>query len=566
MELRSGGQERPGFELAKPRANRKSVRRKSSSAVPPTANRKSPSPLPCGPRELVSFRPQLGDVVIRDVPQTGTAKVIPAPGLIGVFRDDFYQTYQFGAEHVAGFQFRRGDQILRTGSFIPIIWRWVCDGTAELFLHWPSTGTGDETPAWYMVAQKHIDAPAGGTEPGTTFQDQCPVPVNREFHPSDGDYIIHRQSAPSTDRPWSKSFELRSIPHDFDERRPPALYGAGDVAVRIRVSPPRLDAGGDQFAPMHADGYLCLGGDHPVVYRWRFLGRDHHIFRDYVEKLNGLHPSHQIRRSPVRPGDIVFNLDEPLQAIESSGPSWLGGHVALHRDGPHLGTPPDRVRGSMILRLGSFRNDRPEAWAEGRDRGTGVVKFGRWGDGPVEMFAQNQGSPTGWVRVVSEGLRINGKYPPALTPFNDLFPDPQHLELGDSPEAFRPRTTDIISRREVNSVSGRRPARDSEHMLTSSGVPGGYVMVDRPKDSEIKYKVFFWSGAYRCRDRDCLFRFGTEPAHPEAGIWVLSIELYTFSLTPPKWRVPRSDYKEPRDKVPLEKKGELLAGCQQSRI
>ncbi|KAG6555257.1 hypothetical protein Mapa_003299 [Marchantia paleacea] len=397
-----------------------------------------------------------------------------------------------------------------------------------------------------MVAQKHNSAPASGREPDTTFQGS--VLFNQEFKLFKGDYIIHQQSAPSYDRPWSKSFELRIIPHNFDERVPPALYGAGDVAVRIRVSSPWPNACGDRFAPMHAYGFLCLGGNHPVVYRWRYLGMDHHIFRDYVEKLNALHPSHQFRRSPVRQGDIVFNLDEPLQVVDSSGPTWIGGHVMLYRDGPHLEKPPDSVHGSMILRLGSFRNNHPESWAEGRDEGTGDMKYGLWGDDPVEVFAQNQGTPTGWVRVVSEGLRIFGMYPPALTPFKELFPDPQHLEVGDSPEAFQPRTTDIIFRREVwpdhlQLVYGYPPAPDTEHVLMSSEVGGGYVMVDRPKGLERKYKAFFWNGTYRCKDQDCLFRFGSEPAHPESGSWVLSVELYTFSLIPPKWRVPRSDYK-----------------------
>ncbi|KAG6555252.1 hypothetical protein Mapa_003294 [Marchantia paleacea] len=337
MELRSGRRERPGYELLNPRAKRKYVRQKSSSEAPPPAKRNIPPPLPCGPRALVSFRPQLGDVIIRDVPHTGSTKVISVLGLIRVYRDDFHHTYQFGAEHVARFQFRRGDQILRTGSFTPIIWKWVYDETAKLFLHWPSTGTDEEIPAWYMVAQKHNSAPASGREPDTTFQGS--VLFNQEFKLFKGDYIIHQQSAPSYDRPWSKSFELRIIPHNFDERVPPALYGAGDVAVRIRVSSPWPNACGDRFAPMHAYGFLCLGGNHPVVYRWRYLGMDHHIFRDYVEKLNALHPSHQFRRSPVRQGDIVFNLDEPLQVVDSSGPTWIGGHVMLYRDGPHLEKP-----------------------------------------------------------------------------------------------------------------------------------------------------------------------------------------------------------------------------------
>ncbi|KAL2644936.1 hypothetical protein R1flu_012523 [Riccia fluitans] len=587
MELRFGKRSKSKEELPSQRKrNANSLRRGSGSNEPPPSSSDSnslPSSSPevnqiSQPQPTKNFRPQPGDIIIRNKLQTAsTAKVISALNLVRIYRDDKYHVDQTEGNFTEKFKFHRGDQILRAGGFTPSIWQWTYEENPKLFIFWPivenSGNSGEEVSAWFEVAQNDNTTefePTNDTNRETSAEFQGPILSNRDFKLCPGDYVVHGASVNNCDgdlmhRPWGKTFEVRTIPRNYDDREQwfPAYYGPGDVVVRIRVANPwpgghanvQVD-GSHPFAPMFVYGFLCLGGHtNRVFYRWRYMGMDHNIFRSYeLHTSNSSTRSKRVDRSPAQPGDIVFNLDERLHEVSSKGPGWTGGHVILHRDGQIPEPSSDRIPGSMVLRLGSFPTSGPKSWSQmRRDEGASSnnpMMFSVWGDVPVELFVQDQISdlPGSWIQEVSDGPEVGGIYPPALTGFPEQFADPQNIQLGDSPVILQPRPTDLILSREVwadhlKLIYGYRAAPDKEDCLMTTEVGGGYVRVNRPRNLERKLNVFFWYKGYEFRDQDCLFRFGSEPCDAEAGSWILSIELYTFSLMPEKWRIPQSVYR-----------------------
>ncbi|KAL3689726.1 hypothetical protein R1sor_016035 [Riccia sorocarpa] len=342
------------------------------------------------------FRPQPGDIIVRDLPASplSTRLVLRVMCLIKIYQDDYFFVYEDGQAHVVRFTFRSRDKILRVGQFGNRLYSWRFEERAGLYLYWKPEP--DRPGRWHKVCEKdnrldpHDAYVEDENELRAAIKELGHVTSEGQFQPMDGDFIIRTMTAQAWDLPWGQAFQLRVIeplrnPEEVAEQR---KFCSNDVLIRVRLALSALDTSlphevvtlmevfhptvmAEYHVPMYVVGFLCLGPYHSTAYRdnyrWRYLGYDHQIFHDSNIAQQDQTPGRMSYPScPARKADIMINFDEVLHDRRSGDRNHVGlGHIIICGDddvshssvtSSNVNKPAD-LPGTMLVRVGRFFSD-----------------------------------------------------------------------------------------------------------------------------------------------------------------------------------------------------------------